>query len=35
MAAAPLLILLWLAFGVWYLYRILRGFFRALDDKPY
>jgi len=34
-AAVPLAVLAWLVSGIWYLYRILRGFIRALDDKPY
>jgi uncharacterized membrane protein len=31
----PLVLLAGVMFGLWYLYRILRGFFRALDDKAY
>ena len=34
-AAIPLVLLVWLIFGIWYLYRVLRGFIRALDDKAY
>ena len=31
----PLLFLAGLAFAVWYFYRMIRGFVRALDGKPY
>ena len=34
-AAVPLAILAGMAFGVWYLYRVVRGFLRALDDRAY
>jgi uncharacterized membrane protein len=34
-ASVPLAILVWLMFAGWYLYRVLRGFVRALDDKPW
>jgi uncharacterized membrane protein len=34
-AGGALAMAMWLIFAIWYLYRILRGFFRALDDKPY
>jgi len=34
-AVIPLVLLAWLVFALWYFYRVLRGFLRALDDKAY
>ena len=34
-AVIPLVLLAWIAFGLWYLYRVLRGFIHALDDRAY
>lgn len=34
-ALVPALYLLGVGFFVWYLYRTVRGFIRALDNKPY
>jgi uncharacterized membrane protein len=34
-AAVPLAMLGFAVFGLWYLYRMIRGFLRALDDKAY
>lgn len=31
----PGTMMLWLALGVWYLWRVVGGFIRALDEKPY
>ena len=33
--AVPLVMLAWAAFALWYLFRVIRGFLRALDDKAY
>jgi uncharacterized membrane protein len=35
MALLPVLFLFAVIFLVWYLYRVMRGFLRALDSKPY
>jgi uncharacterized membrane protein len=35
MALMPVLFLFAVIFLVWYLYRVMRGFLRALDSKPY
>lgn len=32
---APLALLAWAGFGIWYLWRVIGGFIRALEDKPY
>lgn len=31
----PLMGLIWLGMGVWYLWRVVGGFIRALEEKPY
>lgn len=31
----PFLGFIWLVLGIWYLYRVVRGFIRALEEKPY
>jgi len=31
----PLMGLIWLVVGIWYLWRVVRGFIRALEEKPY
>ena len=35
LALLPLLFLFAVLFAVWYFYRVMRGFLRALDSKPY
>jgi uncharacterized membrane protein len=34
-AVIPGVILVMILFGIWYLYRVLRGFLHAIDTKPY
>ena len=31
----PFLAILWLVLGIWYLWRVVGGFIRALEEKPY
>jgi uncharacterized membrane protein len=34
-AVVPAIILVMILFGIWYLYRVLRGFLHAIDTEPY
>lgn len=34
-AIVPGIVLVMILFGIWYLYRVLRGFLHAIDNRPY